>query len=131
MRTALVLCGLGVAAAAGGCGIADDRDQARASASQFFAALQHGDGATACDHLSPATASNLEQQEKSSCPKAILGQSLGGGSVQRVRVYQTDAVVTLSDGEQAYLDRRAGGWKVSAAGCKPQGDAPADCEVAD
>ena len=121
----------GVLILASGCGTADDRDQARASASEFFAALEERDGHAACDHLSPPTADALERQEKASCPEAILDQDLGEGAVASVAVYETDAVVALRGGERAYLDRRAGGWKVSAAGCKLKATGPAECELED
>src|SRR5687768_9680852 len=123
-----------VAAAAlscAGCGVADDRDQARDSAAQFYAALAQRDGATACDHLSPATSDALERQEKQACARAIVDQEVGSAPVTDVAVYETEAVVTLRGGLRAYLDRRAGGWKVSAAGCRRKPAGPADCELED
>jgi hypothetical protein len=34
-------------------------------------------------------------------------------------------------GDMAFLDRTNEGWRVSAAGCKPRGQTPADCELED
>jgi hypothetical protein len=131
MRRPAGIVALGLALAGTGCGVDDDRDQVRASASQFYAALERHDGATACDHLSPPAAEALEKVEDRRCDRAILGLDLGQGPVRDVAVYETDAVVTLPGGERAYLDRRAGGWKVSAAGCRLLPAGPADCELED
>jgi hypothetical protein len=46
-----------------------------------------------------------------------------------VQVYETDAAATFAGGRIAYLDLTDTGWRVSAAGCTPQGEAPADCEL--
>lgn len=118
-----------VAVAAAGCGVADDRDRVRDSASEFYAALAARDGAAACDRLTPPASDALEQIGRRRCERAILDLDLGAGPVREVAVFETEAVVALPGGERAYLDRRAGGWKVTAAGCKLLPAGPADCEL--
>ena len=114
-----------------GCGVSDDEGQARIAARDFYASVQAREGAGACERLAPPTAESLERQEARRCEEAVLTLDLGDGPPRRVQLFQTEAVVTLGGGEKAYLDRRAGGWKVTAAGCASTGAGPADCELGD
>ena len=50
------------------------------------------------------------------------------GAVQRVEVWGDTAQVHLA-GDTVFLLRFPDGWRVSAAGCTPRGDAPYRCEV--
>jgi hypothetical protein len=116
---------LGVAA----CGSDTDEDQARGAAEGLYAAVSRHDGEAACAQLTSAAAQALEQEEKEACAKAVTGLELQGSHAARVRVFETSAAVTFTGGELAFLDRTSEGWRVSAAGCKPQGQQPADCEL--
>jgi hypothetical protein len=120
---------LGVALA--GCGRSGDEREARRATQTLYTSLAAGHPAAACATLSTATAQKLEQQEKKSCPKAIGSVSLPHAQAERVEVWGTSALVRLSGGDLAFLDHTNSGWRVSAAGCKPQGDQPADCELED
>jgi hypothetical protein len=126
-RAALVTCALVLASA--GCGSGDDRDQASAVAGQLYAAVRAGDGAQACAQLSPKTREALERDESKACPEAIEELDLSGGELGAVSVYETDARVIFKGGDTVFLDRTPEGWRVSAAGCKPKGELPAECEV--
>jgi hypothetical protein len=121
----------GVALGTAGCGTGHDRQAARDVAQGLYSAVARLDGQAACRRLSPPTADALEQQAKAPCERAVTDLQLHGGRVASVDVFQTDAVVEFAGGERAYLERRAGGWKVSAAGCKPQPAGPAQCEAED
>jgi hypothetical protein len=118
----------------GGCGAGSDRSTARVVTDRFFAAVAAGDGEEACAQLSPDTRSQVESEEGKPCRDAITGLGLDGGSVARVDVYLINAIVELSDGETAFLDKGQEGWRLSALGCKDRGkpaDRPYDCEVED
>jgi hypothetical protein len=129
-----ILIGALVAAiAVGGCGGAGDRGDARAVVQRFYAAVDRHDGAAACAQLSASTAQALADERGRPCRSAVTGLDLQGGAVARVQVYITSAQVDLHGGETAFLDRGAGGWRISAVGCRPdQGppsDTPMDCEA--
>jgi hypothetical protein len=118
------------AIAAGGCGTGTDRDQARAAAETLYAAVQAGDGQGACRQLSPQARQELEGQEQSECPDAILELELIGSEVERVEVFLNEAAVHLVGGDTVFLDETKQGWRVSALGCQERAPAqPADCEV--
>jgi hypothetical protein len=123
------------AALLAGCGTSDDRDQARATAERFYAAMRAHDGVAACAQLSQETVTALERQESKPCGQAVRGLQLHGGRVLRTRVYITNAIVDLSGGEHAFLGREPAGWKLDAVGCRfdrgePR-DRPADCQAED
>ena len=123
---------LAVAVGTAGCARDGDRTTVRAVAGSFFAALESGDGARACEQLSPDTRAELESQEQSSCREAVTGLGLQGGAVVSANVYLLNAKVDLSSGESAFLDQGQEGWRISAVGCTPTGkpaDRPYDCEL--
>jgi hypothetical protein len=127
MRYTAALAILSIAATTG-CG--DEPATAERVAGEFFAALEKGNAAAACDALSGATRATLERDERAPCPEALGSLQLTDGDVTRARVYVTQARVGLSNGEFAFLGRTPDGWKVDAAGCRPAGkDQPFDCEL--
>ena len=54
-----------------------------------------------------------------------------GGRERSVDVYLTTAKVDLSGGDSVFLDQTGTGWRISAAGCRPQPgeEKPYDCEI--
>ena len=70
----------------------------------------------------------LEKSESTNCADAIGQLPLDGGNVRSVQVWGGDAQVKLS-GDTLFLTQTHAGWKVSAAACTPNADAPYDCEV--
>ena len=82
-----------------------------------------------CALLAPKTLAALEQSESSPCVEAIGDLPLPGGEVRSVEVWGGDAQVRLA-GDTVFLSETRAGWRVTAAACRPQGDAPYDCEVA-
>src|SRR4051794_33466842 len=121
----------GLAASLAGCGRDADERQARDTAQALYSAVAHKAGERACATLTRPTAEALEQEEKESCPKAITSVDLEGSAARSAQVSGTGAAVTFADGTLAYLDHTSAGWRVSAAGCQPRGEAPADCELED
>jgi hypothetical protein len=115
---------------ASGCG-GQDATAVRGVVDGFFAALDADDGERACAELNPETRSALEDQETSACRDAITQLDLQAARVEHIGVYNRAAIVELSNGEAAFLDQGANGWRISAAGCRPIGDRPYDCELED
>jgi|tagenome__1003787_1003787.scaffolds.fasta_scaffold20019902_2 hypothetical protein len=120
------------AVATGGCGQAAARDTIRATSTRFLAAYSAQDGAAACAALSQDTRKELVSQEQRPCPEAIGQIQLKPGAVRHVDVQLTNAKVDLASGESMFLSDESDGWRISAVGCKPQGDptnTPMDCEL--
>jgi hypothetical protein len=118
--------------ALGACGTSDDRAQARAAVARFYADVGRHDGDGACGELSQDAIKDLIEQEQASCRRAVTTLKVKPGRITRVQVFVTNAKVDLSSGDTAFLDRAAGGWKLSAVGCRPEekpADHPYDCEV--
>jgi hypothetical protein len=120
---------LAAAVALMGCGTGDDRRQAREAVERMYAAVESRDGAAACEQLTEQAAAALERQTRRPCQEGVLDLELVGMRVARVRVYLTSAEALFVEGDTAFLDRTSRGWRVSAAGCKPRGRRPAECEV--
>lgn len=114
-----------------GCGAGDGDERAGEVARDFYAAVAAKDGARACASLGESTVMQLEQDEMAPCTTAVTELKLSGSGVERAIVYVTSAMIELGGGERVFLDRTPQGWKVSAAGCKPQPgeEQPHDCEV--
>ena len=131
MRPArLLVASLAAGLAVAGCGQSGDRDTVRTSTQRFLAAYSSHQGATACAVLSQDTRKELESQEKRSCPDAVGQVDLKPGAVTRVQVMLTSAKVDLASGESVFFSKEKAGWRISAVGCKPQGnptDTPFDC----
>jgi hypothetical protein len=63
----------------------------------------------------------------------VTGLGLRGAPVVQADVYVLNAFVGLSNGQAAFLEQGKEGWRLSAVGCRPVQDKPADhpfdCEV--
>jgi hypothetical protein len=86
------------------------------------------DPETRCDLLAPATLAAFEEEESASCSEAIQDVPLEGGEIESVEIWGGDAQVRFS-GDTLFLTETHTGWRVTAASCRPRGDAPYDCEV--
>jgi hypothetical protein len=127
-RLALLILLVAVALSTG-CGTGQDQREARAATERFSAALQRGDGATACAQLSPALRRQVVSDEPGSrCAKAILQVTVHGRRASATRVYATEAQVDLAGGDTFFLGDTREGWRLDAIGCRPQGGGPYDCE---
>ena len=118
-----------LALALSGCGPGGSERDARGSVQRFFAAYSGHDGAAACDELSEETVSEVEKSEKKPCAQGILSEDVSPAPVVGVHVYMHSAQAKLRGGEAVFLDLTPEGWKVSAAGCKPQPGKPYQCEL--
>ena len=118
--------------AGAGCGTGDDERRVRSVTDRFYAALQGHAGERACAQLSENTVNALESASGRSCAQAITALPLPGRRTARSIVYLDSAradVAGAAQGEAAFLDRTARGWRISAAGCRPKGDGPYDCQL--
>jgi hypothetical protein len=81
-----------------------------------------------CDLLAPATLKAFEKDQASSCSDAVAQLSMDGGTVTKVEIWGGDAQVRMS-GDTVFLTETDAGWRVTAANCTSQGEAPYECEV--
>lgn len=110
-----------------GCGSTHE-DEVEQVAERLHAAIRAEDGAAACELLSENAQEEL-QQSGDSCEVAVLEAGLSpDGRVEKVSVYDTSGQVRYDD-DVVFLADFPEGWKVTAAGCVPQPDAPYDCKV--
>jgi hypothetical protein len=111
----------------------EDRDQATDAVTEFLGAVDAGEGERACARLARATVQTLEDEEGKPCAEAVTTLDLTRSDPVKTDVYLTSAEVHLKDGANAFLDETAAGWRVSAAGCRPEPgeEAPQSCEVED
>jgi hypothetical protein len=87
-----------------------------------------GDPAARCDLLAPAVLAAFEKSEGAPCAEAIQDLPLHAGSVGSTEIWGGDAQVKVGD-DTVFLTETNSGWRVTAAACTPQGEAPYDCEV--
>ncbi len=130
MRRAVGLGLIAIVVALPGCGAASPKEPGRV-AEQFYAAVAAQDGARACSLLLPDTAEALAKEEKAPCAKAVVELELSGHRSAHSATYVTGTKVDLLRGDSVFLDETSEGWRIAAAGCKPQPgeEAPYDCEV--
>jgi hypothetical protein len=88
-----------------------------------------GDPEARCDLLAPATLDSFEESASAPCPEAIGQLPMDAGEVRSVEVWGGDAQVKLS-GDTVFLTETHSGWRITAAACRPQDEAPYDCGVA-
>ena len=97
-------------------------------AERFHAALDAEDGAAACDRLSQDAQEELASSGDS-CEAAILESGVASkGRVEKVQVFDTAAQVRY-DEDVVFLADYPDGWKIIAAGCTPEAEAPYDCQI--
>jgi hypothetical protein len=110
-----------------------DDPAAGAAVTAFGRALRQNEGARACALLSSNTQSRVEQERKKPCREGIVeiaSDVQPNGRLTRVDVAESSGFVTTADGSAFFVDKTSAGWKLSAAGCKPQaGDAPYSCAL--
>jgi hypothetical protein len=112
------------------CGQEGKRATVASVAEGFYAAVAKHDGARACALLSAEARKALADQESMPCARAVVHLDLSGRRAQLVSVYSVDAAVELAGGDTVFLEYTPQGWRISAAGCRPQARGePADCEV--
>jgi hypothetical protein len=97
-----------------------------AVAEQFGTAVGRHDGTAACALLTDDARHDTETfGRQCSTQLAALPDP---GPVQQVEVWGDTAQVRLA-GDTLFLLQFPDGWRISGAGCTPEGDAPYRCEV--
>jgi hypothetical protein len=89
---------------------------------------QSADPQARCDLFIPTALAAFEESEGAPCAEAIEDLPLEGGSVESIQIWGGDAQVKIG-GDTLFLSETKDGWRVTAAACTPQGEAPYDCEV--
>jgi hypothetical protein len=113
-----------------GCGRADDERATTAVTERFLRAVEQHDGARACAQLAEGAVAALEHDEGKACADAAPDLEISPSPVTRAQVFGTGAKVDLADGRSAFLELTPRGWRLSAAGCRPEPrDQPYTCEV--
>ncbi|WP_235967887.1 hypothetical protein [Streptomyces mesophilus] len=112
------------------CGTADERrDAADAATTRFEAAVRDGDAVAMCRALAPGTRTEVELSGEATCAESVLGEELPyAGAVRTVDVFGRQARVVLQH-DTVFLSQFPEGWKVVAAGCRPQHAQPYRCTV--
>jgi hypothetical protein len=79
--------------------------------------------------LQSDTREKTAQEQESTCEDHLRNlQIQEPGTVTRTEIYGRAAFVEFEQ-DAVFLAAAEGGWKVTAAGCTPNGDAPYTCEV--
>ena len=119
-----------VATCLAGCGRAEDRRAVSAVTEAFVRHVDGGNGAAACAQLTAGARDALEHDEGKPCAEAATELDIAASAIARAEVISTAAKVDLRDGASAFLELTPRGWRIAAAGCRPQpDDEPFECEV--
>ncbi|MFJ6785754.1 hypothetical protein [Streptomyces yangpuensis] len=114
----------------GGCGASAPRlDGARRAATAFEETLARADYNAACELLAPQTRQQLEQDSDKPCGPALADEKLPTADpVRTTQMYGRQALLQL-DGDTLFLSQFDDGWKIVAAGCRPQPGKPYRCSL--
>jgi hypothetical protein len=126
-RYLLVLAGIAPMLALSGC--APDGAAPADTAEEFHQALSSSDWSSACSMLLSDTREKTAQEQESSCEDHLRNlQIQEPGTLTRTEIYGRGAFVEFEN-DAVFLAAAEGGWKITAAGCTPNGEAPYTCEV--
>lgn len=106
-----------------GCGAPPEQPAVDSAASAFATAVIQRDGARACALLTQNAAEAASGATDTPCAKAVLNVQESGADIHGVQVWGDAAQVKVG-GDVVFLRRLAVGWRVAAAGCKPQSGQP-------
>ena len=112
-------------------GCASDRTAAAAGAAQeFYRAFIAGNVSEACSLLQAETREETARTGGAgSCENQLRGQQLpDAGKILHIDIYGRNALVKFEN-DTVFLTTSKDGWKITAAGCTPNGEAPYRCEV--
>ncbi|MFC7847614.1 hypothetical protein ACFUTU_03970 [Arthrobacter sp. NPDC057388] len=112
-------------------GCAPEGTASTGAAEAFHRAVSGSDMTAACALLQPHTREETARSsDDGSCESQLQKAKLTDpGKVLRTEQYGQDAFVQFEN-DAVFLAVSGGGWKVTAAGCRPNGEeAPYTCEV--
>lgn len=125
-RRFLLVGAVGLGALLAACG--QDQQALDQVVAQFEAAVAGGDGPAGCALLAPATRDALEHRAGAPCPAALPGLRLPRGQLVDAAQWGREAQARTGT-DTLFLTMTDAGWRVSAAGCSPRGEAPYACTV--
>jgi hypothetical protein len=104
--------------------------EAAAAAEEFHQAVDAGQMSEACSLLQPATREETARTGGAgSCENQLQRKRLpNAGKILHTERYGRNALVEFEK-DTVFLTASEAGWKITAAGCTPEGDAPYMCEV--
>lgn len=123
-----MVCALGVVAVGAVAGCESAAEPEVTAAAEEFVAAAGEDPAAACELLAPQVKDTIETASGKGCDEALKGIGLPGGEVRGAVVWGDNAKVTTAE-DTLFLRALRDGWRVTGAGCQPQGERPYDCEV--
>lgn len=98
-------------------------------AESFSAAVAAGRGTEACELLVPAAQKDAAAASGADCATGVLSLGLpAAGSVLSEQAYGRASFVELEH-DTVFLAVSGSTWRVRAAGCVEQGEAPYDCRL--
>ncbi|WP_458114216.1 hypothetical protein M1D88_09180 [Arthrobacter sp. R1-13] len=108
-------------------GCAPEGSGAAEAASSFREEITSGNTAAACSMLGRET---LEKAGgESTCEEQLKSLDLDdAGAPVRTEIYGRNAIVEFEN-DAVFLNSSGSGWKITGAGCTPQGEQPYKCEV--
>jgi hypothetical protein len=128
MTLGVLACLLPATIVLAGCSTSAGNHGASDVAARFVAAVLARDGAAACGLLSEQARESVSGATDVSCAEAVLNVDEHGSRVHRVEVWGDAAQVRIGT-DVVFLVRLRMGWRVAAAGCRPQPAAPYKCDV--
>jgi hypothetical protein len=124
-----LLAGAAVATLALTTGCGSQQPAAMSVATKFVQALGNSNPTAACRYLAPKTKADLESSAGKACPAALTEEKMPSpGPVKDSKTFGTMAQVRFAK-DTLFIARFNSGWKVMAAGCKPQPGQPYDCQL--
>jgi len=111
-----------------GCSVTGQRSAVVNEATQFVTAVDQHDGKKACEALTDNAKSSASGATDTPCEKAVLNVKEDATSIHAVQVWGDSAQVKIGT-DVLFLRRLHAGWRVNAAGCKPQPHAAYQCDV--
>jgi hypothetical protein len=112
-----------------GCVPGGQRSAVVSVATRFVADVSRHDGSAACAILTDDAKSSASGATDTPCGQAVLNVKENGTTIRGVQVWGDTAQVKIG-GDVLFLRRLKSGWRVNAAGCKPQPRAAYQCDVA-
>ncbi|WP_309108899.1 hypothetical protein [Arthrobacter sp.] len=108
-------------------GCAPEGKGAAAAAQKFHKEVSSGNTSEACSMLGQEALEKAGGETE--CEEQLESVELAGsGQPLRTEVFGREAMVEFED-DVVFLVASGSGWKISGAGCTPQGESPYKCEV--
>lgn len=110
------------------CAASPDQDSVSSAVLAFVTAVQHRDGAAACELLTPDAQQAATGSTDVPCAKAVLSLKEPGRSVSDIQVWADAAQVRVGR-DVVFLRRIGQRWQISGAGCVRPPKGPYNCTV--